>query len=246
MCTVTVLPEALLAGRSDRNGEPVRWRLACNRDELTTRSPAFPPTITRIASRLAIMPVDPDGGGTWIGVNDAGLACTLLNVSGGSRHISTPLSRGTIIPQLLGYGDVDSALMWARELPAHRYRPFRLLIVDGRELVECWTDGAIVAHRRQPLRHAVIRSSSGLGDHLVAGPRAALFRTCLATARDPIAAEDLFHLHQWRGREELSVRMRRTDARTVSHTVIEIRERTVHLAYRPADSPDTVAITLAA
>ncbi len=246
MCTVTVLPEVLLAGRGDRHGEGVRWRLACNRDELTTRSAAWPPTITRIGSRLAIMPVDPDGGGTWIAVNDAGLACTLLNVSGGSRNIPMPLSRGTIIPQLLGYGDVDSALMWARELPAHRYLPFRLLIVDGRELVECRTDGATVEHRRTVLSKAVIRSSSGLGDDLAAGPRAALFKTFLAAARDPIAAEDLFHLHQWRGREEVSVRMRRADARTVSHTVIEIRERTVHLAYRPADSPDTVSITLAA
>jgi hypothetical protein len=246
MCTVTVLPEALLTGRSHWHGERVRWRLACNRDELSTRSAAWPPAITRIGSRHVIMPVDPDGGGTWIGVNDAGLACTLLNVSGGSRLVAAPLSRGTIIPRLLGYGDVDSALVWARELPADRYLPFRLLIVDGRELVDCWTDGSTFEHRRLRLRDAVIRSSSGLGDHLVAGPRAALFHRFLASTHDPIAAEDLFHLHRWRGREELSVRMRRADARTVSHTVIEIRERTVNLAYRQADSPDTVSITLAA
>jgi nucleoside-diphosphate-sugar epimerase len=61
-----------------------------------------------------------------------------------------------------------------------------------------------------------------------------------------VAAEDLFHLHQWRGREAVSVRMRRANARTVSHTVIEVRELTVSLAYRPADAAESVSITVAA
>jgi uncharacterized protein with NRDE domain len=246
MCTVTILPESLIAAATREPDNPLRWRLACNRDELTTRPAAWPPAITRIGSRLVIMPTDPESGGTWIGVNDAGLACSLLNVYNGATNPQAPVSRGTIIPPLLGYADIDSALMWASRLDPRRFQPFRLLIVDGRELVECCSDGHTLHRRRRPLRDAEIRTSSGLGDHVVARPRTALFRRFLAATSNKVAAEDLFHLHHWRGREEVSVRMRRPDARTVSHTVIEVRERMVSLAYRPAEAAESVSITLAA
>ena len=246
MCTVTILPESLLSAANADAEDPLRWRLVCNRDELTTRAAALPPAMTRTGSRLAIMPVDPESGGTWIGVNDAGLACSLLNAYNGSTATRAPLSRGTIIPPLLRYADVDSALMWASQLEPTHYQPFRLLIVDGRELIECCSDGRALQHRRQALHEAVIRTSSGLGDRLVARPRAALFRKFLAATSNKVAAEDLFHLHQWRGREEVSVRMRRADARTVSHTVIEVHELTVSLAYRPADAAESVSLTVAA
>ena len=39
--------------------------------------------------------------------------------------------------------------------------------------------------------------------------------------------------------------MRRSDARTVSHTVVEVREHTVSLAYRPAEAAESVSITVA-
>ncbi len=246
MCTVTILPESLVSTARATSDDPLRWRLACNRDELITRPAALPPAIIRIGSRLAIMPVDSQSGGTWIAVNDAGLAFALLNVSGSATPAGTPISRGTIIPSLLAYGDVDSALMCASQLQPCRYQLFRLLIVDGRELIECRSDGHTLHHRRRQLRDAVIRTSSGLGDRLVVPARAALFRQFLAATSNKVAAEDLFHLHQWRGREEVSVRMRRADARTVSHTVVEVREHTISVAYRPAEAAEGVSVTLAA
>jgi len=246
MCTVTILPQSLVKAAPGDTEDPLRWRLACNRDELTTRPTALPPVLTRAGSRLAIMPVDPASNGTWIGVNDAGVACTLLNVSHGATSARARVSRGTIIPPLLRYADVDSALMWASQLDPSHYQPFRLLVRDGRELIECRADGRVLHHRRQPLHDAVIRTSSGLGDRLVARPRTALFRKFLDQISNKVAAEDLFHLHQWRGREDISVRMRRADARTVSHTVVEVHERTVRLVYRPAEAAASVSITVAA
>jgi len=246
MCTVTILPKSLVSTAAADVEDPMRWRLVCNRDELTTRPAALPPRITRMGSRLVLMPIDPESGGTWIGVNDAGLACSLLNVYSGTEVTRAPVSRGTIVPPLLRYGDVDSAFMWASQLQPARYQPFRLLIVDGRELIECCSDGITLEHRRRQLRHPLMRTSSGLGDRRVVRPRAELFRRFLAATSNKIAAEDLFHLHQWRGREEVSVRMRRSDARTVSHTVIEVRERTVRLVYRPAEAAESVSLTLAA
>src|SRR5262245_39809777 len=105
MCTVTILPESVLSGSHSRSADPVLWRVACNRDESRTRPAALPPAVTRIASRVAIMPTDPQAGGTWIGVNDARLVCSLLNVYDGGTSVERPLSRGTIIPRLLGCAD---------------------------------------------------------------------------------------------------------------------------------------------
>src|SRR5262249_11399645 len=68
MCTVTVVPT------------PGAVRLACNRDEQRTRPPALPPQVRRFGRRWAAFPVDPVGGGTWVAVNDTGLAMTVLNV----------------------------------------------------------------------------------------------------------------------------------------------------------------------
>jgi uncharacterized protein with NRDE domain len=248
---VTVLPETVLARArasvsSIAQEGRVRLRVACNRDELIARPPALPPITRQIGDRLAVMPVDPDSGGTWIGANDAGIICVLLNVYAGSRTMLGLRSRGTVIPPLMGCASVDALLERVLELPAGEYSPFRLLALDRGTLVECWNEDRAIRYRRDPLRAAVMRTSSGLGDDLVTRPRTALFERLLSTASDPIAADDLFHLHQWRGREELSVRMRRGDARTVSYTVVEIRDGAIRLVYRPADAPDAVSVSLAA
>ena len=246
MCTVTVLPETVLAASRIAVDGGLRLRVACNRDELITRAPALPPVTRQVRDRLAIMPVDPDSGGTWIGANDAGIICVLLNVYAGARTRVGLRSRGTVIPPLLGCNCVDAVLERVLELVPGDYSPFRVLVLDRETLVECWNQDRSIRYRRETLRTAVMRTSSGLGDDLVTGPRTVLYEQLLSTASDPIAADDLFHLHQWRGREELSVRMRRPDARTVSHTVVEIREGVIRLVYRPADAPDAVSVSLVA
>jgi len=245
MCTVTILPGAVLDAARVQTSDRLRLRLACNRDELVSRAPALPPTTGKSGNRVTVMPVDPESGGTWIGANDSGLVCALLNVYDESPKRAAPLSRGTIIPPLLGCDDIEAALAHARQVPAERYRPFRLLIVDGQELAECWSMNGRLEHRRERLTGPVMRTSSGLGDAVAAGPRATLFRSFFDSASDPVAAEDLFHLHQWRGQEAISVRMRRPDACTVSHTVVEVRESSVRLVYRPASAADSVLVTVA-
>jgi hypothetical protein len=65
-------------------------------------------------------------------------------------------------------------------------------------------------------------------------------------ASDPVAAQDLFHMHQWPGREAISVRMLRADAQTVSHTIVEVRDRSVRVTYRQAAAAESVAVTMAA
>jgi hypothetical protein len=156
------------------------------------------------------------------------------------------LSRGTIIPPLLGCRDLDAMLAEAKRLSPEWYRPFRLLVVDRHEFMECWPANGRLELRREPLREAIMRSSSALGDAAVAGPRGELFRTMFGNASDPVAAQDLFHMHQWPGREAISVRMLRADAQTVSHTIVEVRDRSVRVTYRQAAAAESVAVTMAA
>lgn len=244
MCTVTALPRSVLSrALSD---EPLLLRVAFNRDELRSRPSGLPPTLWTAGGRSALMPTDPQSGGTWIAANDTGIVFALLNVNAGLTSAPAAISRGTIIPALIGCATVSEALHRARGLQANRYRPFRLLLFDRYQLVECWPDADRIRHRRSFLNGPVMRTSSGLGDAVVIGPRRNLFRHTFLDHSDPIAAQDRFHLHRWPGREHLSVNMERSDARTVSHTVVEVGLQSVSLSYRPADSAETIVLQVAA
>lgn len=241
MCTVSIVPM-----RCEPAGSGIR--LACNRDESRQRPPARLPEIRLFNQRRAIMPVDPVSDGTWIGVNDAGLVMTLMNVypapvdregfaAWGGRYAS----RGAIIPSLLHCESIDEAVSLAGRLDPLAYPSFRLVLLDGTRLAEVVarserlevTPPALIAG---PMMYA----SSGLGDERVISPRRELFDELLDDAADPAAAQDAFHRHRWPDRPHLSVCMSRPEARTVSLTVVEITPARCRLIYYP-DSPDRAA-----
>ena len=192
------------------------------------------------------MPIDPHSGGTWIAANDAGLVFVLLNVNDGAPARAGEVSRGTIIPTLVGCATVSCALAQAQRIRTDLFAPFRLLIADRREVADCWPHGTRIRHRRSDLRGAILRTSSGLGDEVVARPRRTLFHRIVTDACDARAAQDRYHRHQWPDREAISVNMRRHDAATVSRTVVEVREGSVRLAYQAIEWPHPVSVQIAA
>lgn len=233
-------------------------RLVCNRDESRARPEAFPPQVLSFGRRKAIMPIDPLEAGTWIAVSDAGLVMTLLNVNeresmeepeqavargfgtfANSEHESGRLaSRGGIIPSLLHAADLDAAFRLALSLESGGYRPFRLVFTDGIEVAEVRSDRERLRHSRGRLAgEPCLFTSSGLGDHLVEPPRRALFEERLGPGADLVARQDAFHRHSWPDRPHLSVCMSRPDARTVSHTAIELGGGIAQLTYCP-EPPD--------
>lgn len=256
MCTVTALPRSLLSRGA--SAEPLLLRIAHNRDERLTRAAGLPPAIWSAGVRRALMPIDPESGGTWIAANDAGVVFAILNANPGPRpgDLRSPgprtaeyrpaESRGGIIPAIVESGTISDALTRAQSLRAGRYAPFRLLIFDRFQLVECWPQGDRIRHRRSFLSSAIMRTSSGLGDAVVAQPRRALFQRVLGNPGDPRAAQDRFHRHRWIGREAVSVDMRRSDARTVSLTVVEVGCETISMSYCPADSARSIVVRVAA
>lgn len=265
MCTVSIipflpapstLPSAQFAHSSHIasawSHRRIGFRLVTNRDELRSRPPAvdpewhdFAPTSTNLSAHptrpnRAIYPIDPAGGGTWVGGSTSGLVLCLLN---GNPIPPCPLppphlltSRGVIIPRLFSLAgssrSVFEALKHLHTFDLNRFAPFRLVAVapsDDPELqgfvaVEaCW-DRAELTTREHPPGPACF-VSSGLGDPLVK-PRITLFNELVRAACVPLAdlptEQDRFHRHTWDDRPEISVMMSRRDARTVSITSVEV------------------------
>ena len=214
MCTVTVVPYD--------DG----FRLVCNRDERLDRPAAIPPMDYVIRQRTAIYPQDPLGGGTWIGINDAGLAAALLNrnINAAQPGDDRPLrSRGLIIPRLLDASATAEAVDMAAELNPALFKPFRLLVLQRMTAALLTSDGLTLSLETPSLSQPLMLTSSSLGDALVEPPRRRLFEQLMMKNDSGwLRAQADFHDHQWPLRPDLSVRMQRPDARTVSRTVVNV------------------------
>ncbi len=221
MCTVSVIP------LRDRDESPIGFRVVCNRDESRTRPPALTPRWRGVegSHRRALWPMDTEAGGTWIGVSDAGLALSLLNLNlepaidvSGLRGIQ---SRGLIIPELLREADAEHAVRRLAAMDLERFAPFRLLAVSGPDPVAAelrWDRSELtVAWHEQ----TVCLASSGLGDSRVLR-RLDLFEELVLRPGPSPERQDEYHRHTWAERPEISVLMSRPEARTVSITTIEV------------------------
>ena len=231
MCTVSVI--AL-----PRHG----IRLVINRDESDQRPPAIPPRWRDVGSGVrAIWPQDPQGGGTWVAANDAGLVFAILNqnLKPGPPLPAIVRSRGEIIPSLAASRSLSGATILARALHVANYPPFRLVIASAREEVSpvaavgSWDSTSWHVNHFVPV--PLCLASSGLGDALVQ-ERVPLFRE-LAGRHQDAARQDAFHAHQWPGREHLSVMMARPGYRTVSVTTVEVDDDGVRMDSRPVARP---------
>jgi uncharacterized protein with NRDE domain len=103
--------------------------VAANRDEFLAR-PAAGPRLHRWHGRGVVAPVDERAGGTWLGLNDAGLFVALTN------RPTTQLdparrSRGLLVADALGRSSAASAAEAALGLAANAYNPFNLFVADA-------------------------------------------------------------------------------------------------------------------
>ena len=115
MCTVTVLPSAQ------------GFTLTMNRDERRSRHESGL-CLEAAAGRHYCYPVDAESGGTWVGMNDHGVALALLNryQAPSSEHAK---SRGGIIATGLGLGAFSSIAESMKTLPVDQYNAFDCLLV---------------------------------------------------------------------------------------------------------------------
>jgi hypothetical protein len=205
------------------------FHLLMNRDEQRSRPAALPPEICPCGDGKALYPRE-TGGGTWIGINDAGLAFALINWYA-RPGISQAISRGLIIPALLEAKSAGAAGLRLNRLPLERMNPFRLMIFSVRER-SLWEwrsdraqlDGKCLSWRR---RHWF---SSGFDEARANLLRA---RTCRVLETETASPASLRRLHRSHHPRPgaFSICMHRTDACTVSCTELEVTENSATMRY---------------
>ena len=223
MCTISFIP--------GRDG----FLLGMNRDELRSRPIALPPELHETSEGFAVYPSEP-GGGTWIGMNDAGLCLTLINWHKiPVRRIDRAESRGIVIRELIQSNAGEDLSRFLHALPIEGMPPFRLIAINSREKVIAefqWDQSRVVT-----MRHGWIPGhwfSSGLDEKRVETERGAV---CRRAWSQPGAGEICWlrrlhgsHLASCRW---LSICMHGLDAHTVSYTETQFCGATATMRYHP-------------
>jgi uncharacterized protein with NRDE domain len=222
MCTLSLIP------LRDSAGSLTGYRVACNRDESHARPPAAAPRWRSSDGVRALWPMDMEAGGTWIGASDSGLTLAILNLNPDPPAVIEPppnaRSRGLVIPDLIGSPTAVAAIDRLSRMPLEHYSAFRLIAVGGAQ------DELRIAEARWDRQHfgvAWFRAapmafvSSGLGDSKVLA-RLDLFEDMVVVPGPSPELQDAYHRHTWDDRPEISVLMRRDEARTVSITTLEV------------------------
>lgn len=225
MCTLTWLRRA--------DG----FELFFNRDEKKTRAPERPPEIFERDGVRFLAPRDGQDQGTWIGVNDRGLAVALLNryVPNTGPEREQFRSRGLLLMDLLTALHRSEVGERLAETELERYRPFSLFSADpaGRARLFEWT-GWHLEETDEPDALMPLASSS-FDQALARVHRRNLYADLVAERGAPPDEAALldFHRSHAGGPGPFSVCMHRTDADTRSFTRARVGAAGVSLRWQP-------------
>lgn len=223
MCTVTFIAQTK------------GYALGMNRDEKRARAVGLPPGITRFNGRSILAPSE-SGGGTWMGVNDAGATLALINwYTVKARVAARLLSRGEVVRRALPSECPLAVAAVLAGMPLVRVNPFRLIGVfptakiivewrwdlrrlerlDHRWQTQTWISSGFdepgaVKTRGQAFRGALRQTSAGSVDWL----------RRLHRAHRPVSGP-------------YSTCMHREDAATVSYTEVTVSRREARMRYAP-------------
>lgn len=123
MCTLIILR---------RPDHPWPVIIGANRDEMIDR-PALPPARHWPDREEVVAGMDLLGGGSWLGVNDWGLAAAILNRHGSLGPDANLRSRGELVLEALDHADAVAAASALVQLNPAAYRSFNLIVADNRD-----------------------------------------------------------------------------------------------------------------
>ncbi|TXD38239.1 NRDE family protein [Lujinxingia vulgaris] len=136
--------------------------VVANRDESYVR-PASSPALREIGGMRVLAPRDERSGGSWLGLNEAGIFVAITNrfeVERRPHH----RSRGELVWQSLGRASVEEALEGVRGLSPADYGGFHLLLADETRAQVIWSDGEVFREEvLAPGYHALSERSFGAG-----------------------------------------------------------------------------------
>lgn len=105
--------------------------LGANRDEMAER-PWRPPA-RHWPDRAIVAGLDELAGGTWLGINDAGVVAGVLNRPGTLGPAAGLRSRGELPLEALDHEDAADAAAALERLDGASWRPFNMFVADNRD-----------------------------------------------------------------------------------------------------------------
>jgi uncharacterized protein with NRDE domain len=157
--------------------------VAANRDEHYNRPSAASSLIETTPKIIAGR--DLRAGGTWLGVNSAGLMVGILNrhLDGQNSLVADARSRGLLCMELLGCMSSAAAEVFMRHQRAH-YNPFSLLFADKNDAFVSYNAEEKIITQKLPAGLHVFSSAAEFDLHSAKAERAyALFGDAKITAR---------------------------------------------------------------
>src|SRR5436309_8135874 len=164
MCTLVIMR---------RPGHQWPVVIGANRDEMIDR-PALPPGRHWPDRPEVVAGLDRLAGGSWLGVNDWGVAAAVLNRHGSLGPAPGQRSRGELVLEALDHADAVAAAEALSHLDPAAYRTFNLIIADNRDAFWLRHNGSDRIEAR-PLRDGLSLIAAGDIDDL-STPRLALAR----------------------------------------------------------------------
>jgi uncharacterized protein with NRDE domain len=214
------------------------YQLLCNRDERHARKAALAPVIHKAPGGRFIAPTDGDHGGSWIAVNESGIAFSLVNryrcfhCSGEKKP--KPPSRGLLVTWLADCRSLEEAQGRFDRLDLAAYPPFTIVgLARGRpSLLLHWTgrDSLIEWNGES----AMPLTSSSFDDRGVEVYRKRLFQSLVA-GRESADVKHLmdFHASHSPAPSAYSPCMHRDNAETVSFSKVTVRDDVIEFLYYP-------------
>ncbi|WP_250654774.1 NRDE family protein [Alkalimarinus coralli] len=211
------------------------YQLFFNRDEQRTRQPALPPEIITHDGVSALMPVDPQGGGSWISVNEYGLGLCLLNFYQGRTPSGSLTSRGQLLRSLACLPTISEVSGHIYNTRLTNYAPFTLVVFQpvfsktspATAITYFQWDGQSLSKGKpnSPL------TSSSVDFNVVSGCRYNRY-TEQVVHHTPLELVDYHRSHDGE-KNHRSVCMHRDDAKTVSLSHITLSGQTASFHYQP-------------
>ena len=238
------------------------YELFFNRDELHTRAPAIPPHVQEVKGIRYVAPMDPDGGGTWIGTNEYGLTAALLNFYPGVDSTQRSpfigpregmISRGEIVCSAMAYRTVDGVASMLESNELARYNPFTLLCIssEGGPVRMQWFDEFLVDKSpKMPLSSSSFRTGPVIANRISTFAKMQTqVRKQMTTQSqkrmrtdEQAAAHTHYHRSHTPEKGAFSVCMHREDAQTQSYTHVVVDADRINYTYLPGSPCTTEAL----
>ncbi len=220
MCTLTIVRELN------------QLLVTMNRDDLAARREA-PPSLWRSADTAFAAPKDLQAGGTWIGVNEAGVVACLLN-----RYDAAPtgrVSRGQIVIEAMAGRNREQACAILAHLEHGAFSPFTAVVIDRLGATQFdWTGARFERTDLADMADLMLTSSSWQYER-VRTQREALFREVWSSDGDTLDRVASFHSARESAKDAWAPMMQRPHSQTKSITQVELVTGAAEMRYWTRD-----------